>query len=70
MLIIETISTTLPLEALGVLVTDRVNYFDELLNQWGLHTNYLHHKSGSTHIVQIVTKPEAWEYLEAIGELN
>lgn len=69
-LIVETISTTLSPDALSMVVTDRLDYFNELLDKWGLSAKYLHHKSGETHIVQIVTDPRAWEYLEAIGEIN
>lgn len=70
MLIIETISTTLSKDALDMLVTDRLDYFNELLDTWGLSANFLQHQSGGEQIIQIVTSPAAWQYLDAIGELN
>ena len=70
MLIIETISSSLSIEVVEILVVDRLNHFNDLLNSFNLAANFLQSKVGELHIVQIVTNPAAWEYLEAIGEIN
>lgn len=70
MCILETVRSTLSFDGYSVLVDDRLQYFSNLLEVYGLPVFLLHWTEAGEKATQIIAPIEAWEYLEAIGELN